>query len=191
MAPGPERSYLRRAGYWLIRLIPFSLLGVGSRIASDALHMPGYYDSLGAMCASSLFGPLPSLLSGLVSGVLLIPYYQVYVLAFWIPGVAALVYGLIRRKGNPTFGALLSSITYVFGWSVVYCLATGTWGSMKSYLMTRGALILYLDVFICSSIGELLSRVGKPSTKVLSSIFLASLALIGVSWIVVRETSGG
>ncbi|RLG39801.1 MAG: hypothetical protein DRO05_08000 [Thermoproteota archaeon] len=142
------------------------------------------------MCVSTTLGPLPSLFSGIISGILLIPYYQAYIAAFWIPGVTAMVYGWIRKKGHPTLGSLISSLIYVLGWSVVYCIATGTWGNIKSYLMTRGALLLYLDIFICSSIGELCSKMGR-SRRALIALTLVSLVAIGGSWIVVKGNEWG
>ena len=170
----------------LTSLIPLSLLGIVARIASDAIHIPGYYDSLGAMCVSTSLGPFPSLLAGLITGALLIPYYEAYMAAFWIPGTTALVYGFLRKKGYPALGTLLSSLVYVLGWSTVYCLATGTWGSIRSYLLTKGALILYLDIFVCSSAAEIYSRVGKPSRKALAIMGLASLVAIGGFWTVAK-----
>ncbi|HIE23692.1 MAG TPA: hypothetical protein EYP68_05635 [Candidatus Korarchaeota archaeon] len=182
---------LKRWGNWIVSLIPLSMLGVVARIASDAMHISGFYDSLGAMCASTSIGPIPSLLTGIISGVLLIPYYEVYLAAFWIPGLTGLVYGLLRRKGYPTLGAVLSSLVYVLGWAIVYCLATGTWGSISSYLLTKGALVLYLDVFICSAISEVYVKMGKPSVKALLVMGLVSLAAIGGFWTVTKGNEWG
>jgi len=175
----------------LTGLIPLSLLGIVARIASDAIHIPGYYDSLGAMCVSTSLGPFPSLLAGLITGALLIPYYEAYMAAFWIPGTTALVYGFLRKKGYPALGTLLSSLVYVLGWSTVYCLATGTWGNIRSYLLTKGALILYLDIFVCSSAAEIYSRVGKPSRKALAIMGLAPLVAIGGFWTVAKRNEWG
>ncbi len=177
---------LKRWGYRIISLVPLSLLGVLARIASDAIHIPGFYDSLGAICASASVGPLPSLFVGMISGALLIPYYEVYLVAFWIPGATALANGVLRTKGYPTLGAVISSLVYVLGWAIVYCLATGTWGRMGSYFLTKGALILFLDVFICSSIGEIYGKVGKLSGRALIVMMLASLVVIGGFWIAVK-----
>ena len=96
-------------------------------IQSDALHVPGYYDSLGAMCASTSLGPLPSLLVGLISGALLISYYEIYLLSFWILGIAGLLYSFLKRKGFSAIGALASpSATFSDGQlSTVWLLGPG------------------------------------------------------------------
>ena len=58
---------------------------------------------------------------------------------------------------------------------------------MFSYLVTKGAFLLYFDVFICSSIAEAFARVWKPSVKGIAAITLASFVAIGSLWPVVMK----
>ncbi len=180
-------AYINKLREELPRIVVYALLGFAVRIFSDALHLPGYYDSLGALAASAS-RPLNGLIAAVITGAFLYPYYQVYLLG-WIPAALASVgFAYLRRRGTPILGAAFASILYVFGWDVVYCFITGTWRMFRSYLATRGALILMLDVYACSTVAEALNLNiwGKLTGKKLLAIGLLSVALGASSWASVR-----
>ncbi|HDM92483.1 MAG TPA: hypothetical protein ENG69_03725 [Candidatus Korarchaeota archaeon] len=177
---------------WASQIVPAAILGVAARVAADALHFPGYFDSLGAMWVAQK-GLAQGLLGGVLTGLLLTAYYKAYMAAFWVPGLAALLYGFMRRRGRPILGALLAALAYVLGWAAVYCLATGTWKKIPLYLHTKGALILALDILICSGVGEglspLLARL--DDRRVVAGVMLAALATTGLAYIQVEQNEWG
>ncbi len=183
----------RRALSWFTKLVPAALLGVAARVLVDTLHLPGYFDSLGAMLASSL-GPVPALLTGFLSGAVLSAYYPVYLLAFWIPGVAGAVYTLLKARDRSVLGGLLAALAYVMGWAVVYSLVTGTWNRIPIYLATRGAMILALDVLCSAAIGgEVLAPLAPrlSDARAAAGICLAVMAVTGVAYASVRQNEWG
>jgi len=173
---------------WLVaRSAALSLLGVAGRLLGDALHVPGYFDSIGAASAA-VSGPAWGLLSGLLSGALLIPYYKAYMIGLAAPALMGLIYGLLRERYR-VLGSLAAALAYVLSWAAAYCAATGAWARVPAFLQTRGAFILMLDAVLCAGLGEIFGRVSTPRGAL--ALTLASLAVAGASWAVVQRNEWG
>ena len=171
----------------------YGFIGFATRILADALHLPGYMDSLGSLISASIGGPLAGGLSGLLTGLLLYKYYQIYLLGWIGAALAGVTYGYLKRKGFPVVGIGLASLSYVAGWVIVYCLATHTWSRSLMYFETNGAMILALDTLFCGLIAELLSKkLGKNiSLKSVGLVICIALIVGGVSWFSVRTNEWG
>ena len=174
----------------LLLLPVFVLLGVTARIVSDVLHLPGYYTSSGAIAMSFFFSPLWGFLSGILSGLMLAAYYNVYVIAFWIPGIVGAIAGYTCRKTHPLLGAVVAGFMQLIGWTIVYVLIGGVPYRILWYWSQRGSLVLLLDGIISTAMGlglvfllpRMIARYSSAkTTTILSGILLIVLALAAIT----------
>ena len=174
----------------LLLLPVFVLLSVTIRIASDALHLPGYYTSSGAIAMTFFFSPLWGILSGLVSGLLLSIYYNVYLIAFWVPAFVGALAGYAWRKTHPLVGGLVAGFSQLVGWTLIYVLIGGVPERILWYWSQRGALVLLLDGFISTLIAagivyvipRMIAKYSSAKTSaILSGILIAVLVVSAIT----------
>ncbi len=185
-----EVCFLARIPRLKLLLLPvFVLLGVAARITSDALHVPGYYTSSGALAMAFLFSPTWGLLSGILSGLMLSAYYNVYLISFWVPGLVGAIAGYVWRKTHPLLGAIVAGFLQLVGWTIIYVLVGGIPYKIPWYWSQRGALILIIDGFVSTIIAaglvylvpRLIARYDSiKTTAILSGMFVIILILSAI-----------
>ncbi len=180
----------------LLMFLVFVLLGVAIRIASDALHIPGYYTSSGAIAMTFFFSPIWGFLSGIISGLMLSVYYNVYLVAFWIPGLVGAIAGYIWRKTHPLLGAIVAGFLQLASWTILYVFIGGIPSKILWYWSQRGALILIIDGFISTIIAagivylipRLIARYDSIKTATILSVtfvfilILSAIVVYGNEW---------
>lgn len=175
-------------------LLPvFVLVGVTARILGDLFHVPGFYDSIGGILASIMFSPITGFTAGLLSGIMLVFYYNVYIIAFIIPGITAVITGVVWRKVHPVVAIGVAGLLQLIEWTMVYVAVGGVWGRIPWYWRQRGSLVLLLDGAISTIIAYILYRCIKYSTirfsvKKTSIVSLTVLTIVlTLSYIVVID----
>ncbi len=173
----------------MIEEIVISLLGsLLGRTLSDALHISGFYDSLGPYLAG-LSLPLPvALIVSTASFLLLSLYYKVYLFLIWLPPILALLGRLSKR-----FGLLISiptSLIYALLWFITYFSLSHTWDYFWILLGSRGFVVLTLDSLISFVIAYSFTKMCLPRIKKSKRLFIGitmfMVIVIVVSWAYTR-----
>ncbi len=171
-----------------ILIIVLSILAsLAARTLADALHIPGFYDSIGIFIASMTLTPLYSLLASIASYLLLAVYYKVYVFALWIPVILSIAVIVVRRFEKLRYiSAMVLALLYSTLWFILYMSLTHTWNYVATIFRSRGFMVLTLDALFCyiTALGlhNAISK-ARRSTLIVSVALLIIVAAI--SWIAV------
>ncbi|HDI01988.1 MAG TPA: hypothetical protein ENF78_06150 [Candidatus Bathyarchaeota archaeon] len=164
-------------------VVLLALLSLLTRSLSDLAHMPFYLDVTGTFLASMLLGPYHGALAGLISGIILMAYYQVYMLMVPFLAILGLILGFSCRKGGLMLliGTFITVLLYQLSWLTVYTSVFGVWAYFGSYLTSQGGYGLLADgltsIFIASVLAEGI-RLAQGKLKGMGYMKLASLLAI-------------
>ncbi len=159
-----------------------SLLG---RTLSDALHISGFYDSLSPYLAGLLL-PLPlAIIVSIISYIILIAYYKVYLFLLWMPPLLTL-FGWLAKKRDSVLIAIPASLVYALLWFLLYVYLSHTWHYLPILLGSRGFVVLILDSLASFIIAYAFAKRCIPRLKRSRKLFVALLTftiiIIVVSW---------
>jgi len=161
------------------------LLSLATRILSDALHVPGFYDTTGVyMACLALPAPL-ALIESLVTPLLLTLYYKAYLVAIWVYPLTAAVFLAARRAWSrlPVLTVLAPAFTYATSWFIVYVSFGHLWSYLPLLLHSRGYITLFMDALASMAIGYTWSRLlGGRSTRTLAAACIAFAAVAAASY---------
>ena len=105
------------------------LYSAAARLLGDALHIPGFYDSLGIFLAASLLPLKWAIIAFIAIPLVLTSYYAVYLIALWIYVLIGIIYWIIKRKVMSKVDILayiLVPVVYAITWLVLYSYYTYT-----------------------------------------------------------------
>ena len=162
-----------------------TLISVASRIISDTLHIPGYYDLIGIYFAIPILNSPWSLPVALIAPPLLSFYYSVYFYATWIYIIVALVFYLIHRRSlrMPYIGVIFTSFIYALLWFVFYGLASNKLCYLLQFLRMKEFIVLLQDSLISFLIAYTLYSLAKD--KLLHIKLKYIIALIGITCVII------
>jgi energy-coupling factor transport system substrate-specific component len=153
-------------------------------IATSALKLPLYLDTLGTVVTAVLFGPLPGAIVGALTNIITGLIYSVKDIPFLLVNVAvALVVGFAAKKFNFTLvtaivcGLILSVVCPLIGTPIgilIYGGLTGTVSDILVMALKNAGSSIFAASFIAKITNNLLDKVG---TCVLAFFLIKSLPL--------------
>ena len=166
----------------------------------DALHIPGFYDSLGIFLAASLLPLKWAIIAFIAIPLVLTSYYAVYLIAIWIYVLIGIIYWIIKRKVMSKIGILayiLIQVVYALSWLILYSYYTHTFKYFGLYISIKGFYVLLFDAVVSICLAEILSRtIVSHKTidldfKRLSTIIVLGVVIASVSFYLVQVNEWG
>ncbi len=177
-----------RASRLIVLVLVCVAASFAARVASDALHVSGFYDSVGAYLAGFVLPWWLAAPVGLLVFLVLTAYYKVYLYVCWIGLLSALV-GLVARRLEKRVGGLVlllapvAGLVYAVSWFLFYAWLANLWSYLPVLLGSRGFAVLFTDSMLCFVAAYAVSeRLGRAGARLLYAM-LAVLAVVAVvSW---------
>lgn len=177
-------------------IITISILySIVARLLSDALHIPGFYDSLGVFLASLMLPLKWAITAFILVPLVLSSYYAVYLIAIWIYVLIGLIYWIMERKVGGKLGIsayILVPLVYALSWLILYSYYSHTFKYFGLYFRMKGFYILLFDAVVSMCLAKVFVSVfGAHGTldfnvrRLGIAIFLGIL-IIGISFYVIQ-----
>ena len=159
---------------------------LAARTLADALHIPGFYDTLGLYLAGLTLPLGRALAAGVAAYLALTLYYRAYLLLLWVPLLLVPLAKLLWRRLGAAAGIPLA-LVYTSSLFATYAAVSHTWGYAWLFPRTRGFIVYTLDSLAMFELAYVLRRrvellVSRGSAKTLAAAILVLLLVAGASW---------